>query len=133
MEITRIAEVLCIPEQIKQLLLSEELPKRQEEWAAIVEKYNLAAPSSIAEFVGDSAELTDFSMATGLTSPPPVVVVSTIKARQFGFHDCIDTEDMLRKWMKRYQDARNLENPERLFQICPGQENAVTFLLLFRF
>ncbi len=90
----------------KQLLLSEELPKRQEEWAAIVEKYNLAAPSSIAEFVGDSAELTDFSMATELTSPPPVVVVSTIKARQFGFHDCIDTEDMLRKWMKRYQDAR---------------------------
>jgi nucleoside-diphosphate-sugar epimerase len=91
-----------------ELFLSEELPKRQDEWAAIVDKYDLVAPKSIAEFVGDSAELTDFSMATGMTRPPPVVVVSTIKARQFGFHDCLDTEDMLRKWMKRYQDAKLL-------------------------
>lgn len=92
----------------KPLLLAEELPRRQDEWAAIVDKYGLVSPRSVMEFVGDSAELTDFSMASGFTEPPPVVVVSTIKARQFGFHDCIDTEDMLRKWMKRYQDAKLL-------------------------
>ncbi len=33
------------------------------------------------------------------------MVVSTIKARQYGFHDCIDTEDMLRKWIARYQEV----------------------------
>ena len=93
------------------LLLSEELPKRQDEWAAIVDKYGLVSPRSVQEFVGDSAELTDFSMASGFTDPPPVVVVSTIKARQFGFQDCMDTEDMLRKWMKRYQDAKLLPAP----------------------
>ena len=27
------------------------------------------------------------------------------KARQHGFHDCIDTEDMLRKWIARYREA----------------------------
>jgi nucleoside-diphosphate-sugar epimerase len=95
----------------KPLFLSEELPKREQEWAAVVEKYDLAAPKSIHEFVGESAELVDFSMASGMTGTPPMVVVSTIKARQYGFHDCIDTEDMLRKWMKRYQEAGLLPKP----------------------
>ncbi len=44
-------------------------------------------------------------MAYGAEETPPPVVVSTIKARQHGFSECIDTEDMLRKWFARYQDA----------------------------
>jgi hypothetical protein len=39
--------------------------------------------------------------------------VSTIKLRQAGFQDCIDTQDMLRKWFKRFQDARLLPPIER--------------------
>jgi hypothetical protein len=41
------------------------------------------------------------------------MLVSTIKARQAGFHDCIDTHDMLRKWFKRFQDSRLLPPPAR--------------------
>ncbi|NOT56148.1 MAG: NAD-dependent epimerase, partial [Deltaproteobacteria bacterium] len=39
---------------------------------------------------------------------PPAMLVSTIKARQAGFHECMDTEDMFRKWFKRFQELRLL-------------------------
>ncbi|MCG8424052.1 MAG: NAD-dependent epimerase/dehydratase family protein [Proteobacteria bacterium] len=92
----------------KPLSLAEELPRRQREWAACVAKYDLVAPQSIPEFIGESAEFTDFTMATGFSESPPPILVSTIKARLHGFHDCIDTEDMFRKWIRRYQEARLL-------------------------
>ena len=84
----------------------EELPKRQAEWAAIVNKYNLTAPTDVREFVGESAALADFSLAYGRNEPPPSMLVSTIKLRQAGFHECMDTEDMFRKWIKRFQELR---------------------------
>ncbi len=84
----------------------EELPKRQDEWAAIVNKYNLTAPADVREFVGESAALADFSLAYGRNEPPPSILVSTIKLRQAGFHECMDTEDMFRKWIKRFQELR---------------------------
>lgn len=88
--------------------LAVELRERADEWSSIVSKYALRAPSDLAEFVGESAELADFSMAFGAEETPPPVVVSTIKARQYGFNDCVDTEDMLRKWIDRYRAARLL-------------------------
>jgi hypothetical protein len=36
------------------------------------------------------------------------MIVSTIKARQAGFHDCMDTEDMFQKWLRRFQELRLL-------------------------
>jgi nucleoside-diphosphate-sugar epimerase len=89
------------------LSLAEEMPKHAAPWAAIVRKYGLAAPADIHAFVGESFSLADFSFASGAANPPPVIV-STIKARQAGFHDCIDTEDMLRKWLLRFQELRLL-------------------------
>ena len=56
------------------------------------------------DFVGGSFELTDLSFAYGASEPPPPIIVSTIKIRQAGFHECLDTEDMLRNLIKRYQD-----------------------------
>lgn len=35
----------------------------------------------------------------------------SIKARQAGFHDCMDTEDMFRKWLRRFQDLGWLPPP----------------------
>ncbi len=84
--------------------LSETLPARQEEWAALVDKYQLAAPRDLGAFLGESAEFADAAMASGAPSAPPPVLVSTIKARQFGFHDCVDTEDMLKKWIEGYRE-----------------------------
>ncbi len=86
-------------------LLADEMPKKEAEWAAIVRKYKLRAPS-IREFVGESFSLADFCFAYGREQSPPPMIVSTIKARQAGFHDCMDTEDMFRKWIKRFQELQ---------------------------
>ena len=36
------------------------------------------------------------------------MLVSTIKAREAGFHDCIDSADMMRKWFREFQQHRLL-------------------------
>lgn len=87
--------------------IGETLPKRDAEWGALVDKYQLRAPRVVKEFIGESAELVDFATAYGIEEPPQSVL-STIKARQYGFNDCIDTEDMIRKWLARYQEVRLL-------------------------
>jgi nucleoside-diphosphate-sugar epimerase len=93
------------------LSLAQEMPKREAEWAAIVQKYGLRAPTSLQAFVGESFSLTDFCFAYGADHPPPPMIVSTIKLRQAGFHECMDTEDMFRKWFRRFQDLRLLPPP----------------------
>jgi nucleoside-diphosphate-sugar epimerase len=92
------------------MLLAAEMPKRAAEWAAIVEKYKLAAPADVQAFVGESFTVADFYLNAGGIGGAAArpVLVSTIKARQAGFHDCIDTDDMLESWFRRLQDARLL-------------------------
>jgi nucleoside-diphosphate-sugar epimerase len=89
------------------LALAVEMPKRAAEWSAIVRKYQLKAPEDMHPFVGESYSLADFVFNYG-GRHQGVTLVSTIKARQAGFHDCIDTEDMLRKWFRRFQELRLL-------------------------
>ena len=94
------------------LSLTQEMPKHQPEWAAIVRQYGLAAPEDMHAFVGESFALADFSFGYGAKNPQPMIV-STIKARQAGFHDCIDTEDMFRKWFLRFQELKLLPPAHR--------------------
>jgi hypothetical protein len=84
------------------------MPARAAEWSAIVNRYNLRAPTDLAALVGGSFEFTDSVFAYGFTQSPPPMLVSTIKARQAGFSECIDTEDMFRKWIGRWQNLRIL-------------------------
>jgi nucleoside-diphosphate-sugar epimerase len=90
------------------LSLQQEMPKREREWTAIVDKYRLRAPANLEAFVGNSFEFTDFCFAYGASETPRPAIVSTIKARQAGFHDCMDTEDMFAKWFRHFQDERLL-------------------------
>jgi nucleoside-diphosphate-sugar epimerase len=90
------------------LSLQREMPKHAAEWASIVRKYGLRSPVDMNAFVGESFEFADFCFAYGAERPPRPALVSTIKARQAGFHDCIDTEDMIRKWLRHYQKERLL-------------------------
>jgi nucleoside-diphosphate-sugar epimerase len=90
------------------LNLQREMPKHGAEWTAIVRKYGLRSPADMNAFVGESFEFADFCFAYGADRPPRPALVSTIKARQAGFHDCIDTEDMFRKWFRHYQNERLL-------------------------
>jgi hypothetical protein len=46
--------------------------------------------------------------AAGARQAPPPVIVSTIKLRQAGFADCIDTEQMFRDWIAILQKQRVL-------------------------
>ena len=82
----------------------EELPKREAEWAAMVEKYGLRAPSSIVEFVGYNSLVYTDLVLSGLRTPVPILN-STIKARQAGFDECMDSEDMFRKWFGRMAES----------------------------
>jgi nucleoside-diphosphate-sugar epimerase len=102
-----IAETLGMePGEDRPMLLAEELPKRDAEWAAIVDKYRLDAPKSITEFVGYNSLVYADNVLSGSNRPTLPILNSTIAARQAGFHECIDTEDMFRKWFQRLIEKR---------------------------
>jgi hypothetical protein len=90
------------------LCLRVQMPKKAAEWAVVARKYGLRLPADINAFVGESFEFADFCFAYGADKPPRPAIVSTIKARQAGFHECMDTEDMFRKWFRHFQDERLL-------------------------
>lgn len=102
-----IAETLGMrPGESRPTVLAEELLRWGDEWQAIVRKYDLLAPPSILDFVGyNSAVYTDGMLSSRVASPAPALN-STIKARQAGFHECMDTEDMFRKWFRHLQATR---------------------------
>lgn len=77
-------------------------------WAQVVDHYELQAPKDMKAFVGQSLSYTDFQMGTGKEQAPNPVIVSSIKIRQAGFGDCIDSEDMFRKWFRLYREQRLL-------------------------
>ena len=86
--------------------LAKEMPARENEWRAIVRKYGLRSPERLADFVGQGFIYADGQFAYGAPAAPPTTLVSTIKARQAGFHDCMDTDDMFRKWFRRFRELR---------------------------
>jgi nucleoside-diphosphate-sugar epimerase len=92
----------------KPMSLAEEMPKRQGAWEEIVRRFDLRAPVSLKEFVGQSFIYTDYCLGVGSEEQLPPVLVSTIKIRQAGFQDCMDTEDMFRKWIAHFQQERLL-------------------------
>ena len=94
------------------MALSVEMPKRQDTWAEVVRQFDLAAPVDLGRFVGQSFIYADLLLGHGFDKPPPPTLVSTIKARQAGFGDCIDTEDMFRRLIGRLQE-RQLLPPKR--------------------
>jgi nucleoside-diphosphate-sugar epimerase len=93
------------PGENRPLRLAVEMPKRALEWADIVDKHRLRSPRSMAEFVGDSFIYADALFGYGRQTPRFPQLVSTIKIRQAGFGDCIDTEDMFAKWFGRLQSG----------------------------
>ena len=89
------------------LSLDREIRPRESEWTAIREAYGLRS-GSLEEFVGLSFEYADYTMGHGRTEPGPPALVSTIKLRQAGFHDVIDTETMFTKAFAEMQAKRLL-------------------------
>lgn len=84
-----------------------DLPRRDAEWAALVERHHLDAPSTIEGFVGaNSLVYADVVMAEQQTVSP--FVNSTIAARRAGFTDCVDTADMFEALLRALADQRRI-------------------------
>ncbi|KPF72433.1 hypothetical protein IP69_03630 [Bosea sp. AAP35] len=100
------------PSEPEPLGLGEWLPAQEQIWARVVARHGLR-PSSLAALLGQSHHYADFTMATGAIRPPPPALVSTIKLRESGFADCIDTERMFRELIGALIARRVIPGPEK--------------------
>jgi nucleoside-diphosphate-sugar epimerase len=92
------------------LSLSAYLPEHRAMWRRIAEREGLREPDLI-RLIGYSHQYADFCFAHGARRPPAPALVSTIKLRQAGFGDCIDTETMFRELIGAMQALRILPRP----------------------
>jgi hypothetical protein len=83
------------------LRLSSFLTERADLWDRIVERRGLRR-TRLPELLGESHHYADFLFASGIDPRAAVspALVSTVKSRRLGFSDCIDTEEMLRHWLR---------------------------------
>ncbi len=106
-----IAEALGVePGPEEPVALAGYLPRHAETWKRIAEREKLQEPD-LSRFVGYSHQYADFCFAHGARRPPAPALVSTIKLRQAGFGDCIDTETMFRDLIATMQRAGHLPQP----------------------
>lgn len=86
--------------------LLHELPDRAAQWSALVDRFGLRSPTNILDFVGYNSLVYADGLLSGQDPPGGPVLNSTIALRLAGFHDCMDTEEMFRKWFRRIQEQR---------------------------
>jgi len=77
------------------------IDERAGAWSRIVSRHGLRVAQNPAAFLGESASLADFALGNCART----VLTSTIKIRQAGFHDCIDTARSVVKWIGRWREA----------------------------
>ena len=95
----------------KQQVLAE-LYDREDDWQDLINKFGLQA-CTLKEFVGDSFYYADALFATGSDRAPPPALVSTIKLRQAGFGECMDSEVMWQRWLQKLQMMNRLPQATR--------------------
>ncbi|MFK7895460.1 MAG: SDR family oxidoreductase [Myxococcota bacterium] len=90
--------------------LAETMPPKAAVWDEVVAQQGLRAPG-LMEFVGDSFVYLDLHLGFGREQAASPTLLSTIKLRQAGFADCIDSEQMLVEWIDWMQESRLLPRP----------------------
>lgn len=85
--------------------LAESMPSFAGLWDEIVAEHDLK-PEPLEKLVGASWQFADFVLGYGKRPGP--TILSTIKIRQAGFHDCLDSEDALLEWFDMLQAQRIL-------------------------
>jgi len=88
------------PEPRNQVSLRELFRDKAPTWDRIVRKYGLR-PLQLHELVGRADFYADMGFNLGGDRSSPSLV-STIKLRQHGFSDCLDTEDAFGYWLNRF-------------------------------
>ena len=90
--------------------LQEALPKQSARWDTLVAEHDLRCPG-LCDFAGDSLIYADLFFNAGNSVPSPSPLLSSVKLRQAGFAECIDSEDMFVEWLERLQQMRVLPPP----------------------
>jgi nucleoside-diphosphate-sugar epimerase len=102
-----IAEVMeMVVGEHRHVQLATEIPRRAEQWAHLVDRFDLRAPRDILAFVGSNSLVYADTLLSGEDPPGGPVLNSTIAVRSAGFHECMDTEEMFRSWFQRLVDLR---------------------------
>ena len=100
-----IARIFSMPVgEARPATLATTMPALGGMWEQIRARQQLRYP--LDELVGSSWQFLDAVFAPHRTPVP--TLVSTIKIRQFGFHDCVDTEAMLTSCLRRLQAMKIL-------------------------
>jgi nucleoside-diphosphate-sugar epimerase len=84
--------------------LADVMPRSEATWAEIVRRHGLRAPANLDAMVGDAFVYADLLFGYGVETVSLPVLVSTIKIRQAGFAECLDTEQMFRRSFARLQE-----------------------------
>lgn len=71
-----------------------------DQWTETVKRHALNTPSDWYEYLGESCALADFVLNNCSNN----MLTSTVKIRQAGFDECIDSYDCVRKWIKRWRE-----------------------------
>ncbi len=81
----------------------EQVPRCSGEWDLVRRRHDLISPGA-ASFLGQSAQFADwiFARASGGLRGS----ISTVKLQNAGFTEAMYSEDMFRKWIARYQQAK---------------------------
>jgi nucleoside-diphosphate-sugar epimerase len=102
-----IADAFGLPVgESKPLSLAQDLSRRQAQWSRIHQQHGLQSPESLREFVGQSFQYADRNFAYDDPLAALPTLVSTVKLRQAGFADCVDTEAMFVRLIRRFQERR---------------------------
>ena len=99
--------------------LAAYLADHSDVWDRIVAKYGLR-PLSLRELVGHGDQHADFAFAYGAPEGPRAFV-STIKLRQAGFTETIDTEDAFRNALQSLIDHKFLPPAANWRHADPGR------------
>lgn len=83
------------------------LPTQAQAWQRLALRHGLVQPD-LGVLLGESHHYADFCFGFHARETPPPVIVSTIKIRQAGFADCVDTGAMFRHWFERLRARKVL-------------------------
>jgi nucleoside-diphosphate-sugar epimerase len=89
------------------LSMAEFLPSKADVWDRIVDRHGLRR-IGMQELLGESHHYADFCFLYGATENPPLAFVSTVKIKQHGFCEVMDTEESFRHWIRVLQERRVL-------------------------
>ena len=89
-----------------EIRIAEEMPKHADLWRRVAQREGLRV-GDLRALVGLSWQYADATWASRRPFPVPPLV-STIKLRQFGFGDCIDTEECIVQHLESMQRQRYL-------------------------